>query len=288
MGTHNSILGKKYPLKLTTLQRDALLAFAQVGSSIEQRLEQAEGKSTPIEFSHRELECIENELFLISDYVRHPQKQRIVAVQKKVADLLDQARLAEFGIQPPTSRLAEVSDLRFQFKIILSDIRPAIWRRIQVRDCSLAKLHDYLQVAFGWENYHMHQFEIDGERYGTEPEDFGFGPEMHDESDVMLSELLINAGTRSPWIYEYDFGDGWQHRIVFEGYPTREAEYPLCVEGERACPPEDIGGPWGYAEYLEAIADPHHESHAEFLEWSGPFDPEAFDASKATQEMRRI
>jgi hypothetical protein len=104
----------------------------------------------------------------------------------------------------------------------------------------------------------------------------------------MLSELLINAGTRGPWIYEYDFGDGWQHRLIFEGYPTREAKYPLCTDGERACPPEDIGGPWGYAEYLEAIADPRHESHEEFMEWSGPFDSEAFDASKTTQEMRRI
>ena len=134
----------------------------------------------------------------------------------------------------------------------------------------------------------MHQFEIDGERYGTEPEDFGFGREVHDESDVMLSELLINAGTRSQWNYEYDFGDGWQHLITFEGYPTRKAKLPLCVDGERACPPEDIGGPWGYAEYLEAIADPKHESHAEFMEWSGPFDPERFDAKKAAQEMRKI
>lgn len=283
-----STISEKLPLKLTALQRDDLLACVQLESEIENRIKRATEKTQVIEFSHNELDTIENELFLISDYVRHPQKQRIVAVQKKVADLLDQVRLAEMGIQPPSSRLTQVSNLCFQFKIILSDIRPVVWRRIQVRDCSLAKLHHYLQAAFGWENCHMHQFEIDGERYGTEPEDFGFSVEMHDEWEIMLNELLFNAGTHSPWMYEYDFGDSWQHRLIFEGYPTREAKYPLCTDGERACPPEDVGGPWGYADYLEAIADPAHESHAEFLEWSGPFDPEAFDASKATQEMKRI
>ncbi|MBD3676205.1 MAG: plasmid pRiA4b ORF-3 family protein [Planctomycetaceae bacterium] len=288
MVNHLSTISDKLLLKLTALQRADMLACVQFEAEIENRIKRATEKTQVIEFSHSELDTIENELFLISDYVRHPQKQRIVAVQKKVADLLIDARRAELEIQPPTSRLTEVSDLIFQFKIILSDIRPAIWRRIQVRNCSLAELHDCLQAAFGWGNYHMHEFEIDGERYGIEPEDFGFGPETHDESDVMLSELLIAAGTRSPWKYEYDFGDGWKHWLIFEGYPTRKGNYPLCTDGERACPPEDIGGPWGYAEYLEAIADPRHESHEEFIEWSGPFDPEAFDASKATQEMKRI
>jgi hypothetical protein len=287
MANHSSTIREKLPLKLTALQRDALLACVQLESGIERRIKQATEKTPVIEFSHKELDCIDNELFLIVDYVRHPLKQRIVAIQKKVRDLLDEVRLAEMEIHPRASRLTKASDLLFQFKIVLSDIRPAIWRRIQMRDCSLAQLHHYLQAAFGWGNYHMHQFEIDGERYGAEPEDFGFGLEVYDESDVLLSELLVNAGTRSPWIYEYDFGDGWQHRIIFEGYPPRKAKNPLCVDGERACPPEDIGGPWGYAEYLETIADPDDESHAELLEWRGPFDPEEFDAMKATKAMRK-
>jgi hypothetical protein len=64
-------------------------------------------------------------------------------------------------------------------------------------------------------------------------------------------------------------------------------KYPLCVDGENACPPEDIGGPWGYAEFLEAIADPAHDRHEDFMDWSGPFDPSAFDAQKATKAMRK-
>jgi hypothetical protein len=171
------------------------------------------------------------------------------------------------------------------------DIKPAIWRRIQVHNCTLDVLHLYIQAAFGWWNYHLHQFEIDGVRYGPpEPEGMDFGLEMEDETGAWLSDLLPRSKRKARWIYEYDFGDGWRHEIVFEGNPPLEQgqKYPLCVAGERACPPEDCGGPWGYADYLAAIADPEHEQHDELLEWRGPFDPEAFDAKKATTEMRKV
>jgi hypothetical protein len=140
----------------------------------------------------------------------------------------------------------------------------------------------------GWQNCHMHQFTIEGERYGTPlPDDFDM--ETRDESQVRLSDLLPASGKRFRFSYEYDFGDGWQHEILFEGYPPMEEgkKLPLCVEGERACPPEDIGGPWGYAEYLDALADSNHDRHDEFMEWSGSFDPENFSAEKATKAMRK-
>ena len=195
-------------------------------------------------------------------------------------------------MKQPTKRRrpATKSDLLCQFKITLADIKPPIWRRILVRDCTLADFHDHIQAGFGWWNYHMHQFEIDGERYGpSSPGDFDFGMEMIDESGVLLSQLLPKSGKRAKWVYEYDFGDGWRHKIVFEGYLPidKKVKYPLCVEGERACPPEDVGGPWGFVEYLEAMADPDHERHEELLEWRGPFDADAFDAKKTTKEMRK-
>ena len=170
------------------------------------------------------------------------------------------------------------------------DIEPPIWRRIQITDCTLDDLHECIQAAMGWENYHLHQFEIDGLRCGPPaPNDSDFGLEMEDETRMLLSEIVPKGGQRFHFVYEYDFGDGWRHELLFEGHPPPEKrrEYPLCVEGERACPPEDVGRTYGYQEYLEAMADPKHEEHESFMEWGGPFDPEEFDAEAVTKKMRR-
>ena len=151
-------------------------------------------------------------------------------------------------------------------------------------------LHELIQTAMGWQNCHMHEFIIDGESYGAVmADDFGFGEERKDESKVRLSDFLPKSGKRFRFQYVYDFGDDWRHEILFEGYPSIEKarKYPLCVEGERACPPEDIGGPWGYAEYLEALADPSNERHDELIEWMGVVDAETFSVEKATRAMRK-
>jgi hypothetical protein len=151
-------------------------------------------------------------------------------------------------------------------------------------------LQAYLQSAFGWFNCHLHAFTIDGDEYGPlVPDDFAFGMEMLDEEDVTLGTLIAESGRKPRWIYAYDFGDDWRHEIRFEGFVRADpkVKYPLCVAGERACPPEDCGGPWGYAGLVEAISDPKHPRHNELLEWTGPFDPEAFDVKKATREMRK-
>ena len=154
----------------------------------------------------------------------------------------------------------------------------------------LGGLHEHIQTAMGWQNCHMHEFLVDGETYGTATaDDFNFGEKGQDESGVRLSDFLPKSGERFRFQYVYDFGDDWRHEILFEGYPALEKarRLPLCVEGERACPPEDIGGPWGYAECLDALADPNHEQHNEFIEWIGVFDAETFSAEKATRAMRK-
>ena len=213
-----------------------------------------------------------------------------MAVQRRVADLLAEEHAEVFApVSPKARKRPKKSDLSFQFKVTLLDIKPAIWRRIRVPDCTLDSLHLYIQAAFGWENYHLHQFEIEGVQY-SQPASDGDDMDFEDETDVLLSKLLPKSTKRCRWIYEYDFGDGWRHEVLFEGFPPIEpkAKYPLCLEGERACPPEDCGGPPGYANYLDAVADPEHEQHDEMLDWRGPFDPEAFDAKKATKEMRKV
>jgi hypothetical protein len=104
-----------------------------------------------------------------------------------------------------------------------------------------------------------------------------------------LSKIVPENGKPFRFEYEYDFGDDWEHEVLFEGCLRAEkgSRYPICLEGARACPPEDVGGIGGYQEYVEAMADPKHEQHEEFMQWRGPFDPEAFDAEAVTKKMRR-
>jgi hypothetical protein len=176
----------------------------------------------------------------------------------------------------------------YQFKVTLLGLQPPVWRRIQVKNCSLDKLHEHIQTAMGWTNSHLHQFEIEEQCYG-DPELLEDEFESIDSTRTKIKDIVPRDGKRFRFQYEYDFGDGWEHEVLFEGCLRAEQgkRYPLCVEGQRACPPEDVGGVWGYAEFLEALADPNHEQHDEYLEWAGPFDPEAFDAGKATKAMRR-
>lgn len=285
--------GETYPLKLTELQRESLIQCTRIQNNIKERLK-ASGEGTQIVgVTRKELDHLNDEIGEAAVVAPSPHKKRLVAVLHKVAELFAEDRAGLFGKEIPKTRKTapKKGNLCYQFKVTLLDIKPPIWRRIQIPDCTLAVLHAYIQVAFGWWNYHLHQFLIDGKRYGLPaPKDFDFGNAMVDESSVLLSKLIPKSGRRSRWIYEYDFGDGWCHEVLFEGFPPADpkTKYPLCLEGERACPPEDCGGPWGYSEYLVAIADPQHEQHEEMLQWRGPSGPEAFDAKKATKEMRKI
>jgi hypothetical protein len=192
----------------------------------------------------------------------------------------------------PKSKAKVASNTIFQFKITLLGSNPPIWRRTQVQDCTLDKLHEHIQTAMGWTNSHLHQFEIKGQRYG-DPEllDDGFEDfDCEDSTTTMVSDILPKTGKRFVFKYEYDFGDSWEHEVMFEGSPPVDpkSKYPLCLEGERACPPEDCGGIWGYGDFLEAIRNPKHEEHENMLEWiGGKFDPEKFDPGKATKEMKK-
>lgn len=284
--------GSAFPLKLTHAQRGSLIQCTRLKRSIKKKIEQAGDGTQIILVTQKELDDLNDEIGQTALHAPSPDKKRLLAVLRKVSELCEALEDRQsLAVNRATTRLSAQTSGLFQFKIAILDIKPAIWRRIQVPDCSLDAFHEYIQTAFGWWNYHLHQFEIDGVRYGPpEPADMDFGLEMEDETTAMLSDLLPKSKRKTRWMYEYDFGDGWRHEIIFEGNPPLEKgqKYPLCLEGERACPPEDVGGPWGYADYLDALADPEHEQHDELLNWRGPFDPEAFDPKKATREMRKV
>jgi hypothetical protein len=180
-----------------------------------------------------------------------------------------------------TSKAAKV----YQFKISLKGIKPPIWRRIQVpEDYSFWDLHVAIQNAMGWIGYHLHLFEIFNPRTFRLDQigildDTGFDatpiiPETKAKIARYFS-LRNNSAT-----YEYDFGDGWEHKIFLEKIVPADPyiKYPICIAGRRACPPEDCGGVWGYEELLEIINDPNHEEYEERMEWLGYlFKPEEFN-----------
>lgn len=168
----------------------------------------------------------------------------------------------------------------FQIKVTLKYSNPPIWRSVQLsKDTSLSKLHEILQIAMGWEDAHLHQFIADGIYYGIPfPE---FGAEVVDEQNVHVHELLHTPG--DSFVYEYDFGDSWTHEVLLEAIVATDLKrtYPFCINGQRQCPLEDIGGIWGYDMFLQAIKDPKHPDHKEFSEWvDDSFDPEAFDPAE--------
>ena len=178
----------------------------------------------------------------------------------------------------------------YEINVALRDSQPSIWRRIQVRsDITLAKLHSVLQCVMGWENVHLHEFVIQGERYSAPGEEYVGTHRTKGERKYKLRDVVSNEG--SQFAYNYDFGDYWQHVLVIEKIlpPQEGARYPACLAGARACPPEDVGGIPGYENFLQAMRDPKHPEHKKLLEWiGGTFDPEAFDLDGANQKLQRM
>ncbi len=178
-------------------------------------------------------------------------------------------------------------DLRqtYQLKVTLQNIKPPVWRRVLVENAlPLSELHVILQIAMGWTDSHLHQFRL-GDRTIGEP-DPELGPDLEDELDVRIRDVLKE--TRDTIVYEYDFGDGWQHEVALQKVSPFDPDTPLpiCTAGRGACPPEDVGGPWGYQEFLKALADPQHPEHEDYLEWvGGGFDPEAFNRGEVNMLM---
>ena len=151
---------------------------------------------------------------------------------------------------------------------------------------TLDHVHEVIQAAFGWWNYQLHEFEVGRTRYGVPDPDEDWGEPRRDERRTCLDAIASEGST---FRYTYDFGDGWEHRVVVEKVlpASSVATVPACIDGRRACPPEDCGGTWGYRELLEILADPSHPEHDERTEWLGrPFDPEAFDPSEFEDNLR--
>jgi Plasmid pRiA4b ORF-3-like protein len=179
------------------------------------------------------------------------------------------------------------ADTIYQIKISLIGAKPPIWRTVLVAsDLGLAAFHDVIQVAMGWTDSHLHQFIANKKFYSIPDPVENFDLEIEDESQYKLSQLLTKE--KDSLIYEYDFGDSWEHKILLEKILLYDSNItlPVCIKGKRACPPEDCGGIWGYEELFETISDPKHPEYESMLEWlGGEFDPEEFDLEDINDDL---
>ncbi len=177
-----------------------------------------------------------------------------------------------------------------QLKVELQGVRPKVWRRVLVpASICLPKLHVVLLHVMGWDGGHLHEFEFPEGRYGVPDPDWP-NESMVDESKVTLTKAL---GYSTTFNWTYDFGDDWAHKIKVERIDTMPAElklqFPVCLAGAGACPPEDVGGPPGYADFLQAIADHEHPEHGDMTAWIGrPFDPNDFNVQEAQDRLYEI
>jgi hypothetical protein len=181
--------------------------------------------------------------------------------------------------------------LIYQLKITLKDIEPPIWRRVWVdKNATLGHLHWVIQIAMGWTNSHLHSFKIQGIEYGVPMPELDFdGTDVRDENAAMLSDFL--SGEPYKFSYLYDFGDSWEHEVLVEKMLTADPtlQYPICIQAEGACPPEDCGGVRGFQEFLTIIQDEDHPEHEEMLEWvGGYFDPDDPELGEANAELRTL
>jgi hypothetical protein len=206
--------------------------------------------------------------------------------------------LRRHEVQPPT-RAAGAAESRdaedvptYQLKITLMETDPPIWRRLRIPgDTTLARPDRIIQTAMGWTNSHLHTFTAGGVVYADPSPEWEIP--VRNEGRTHLRQIVREDG--EAFIYEYDMGDSWRHQVLVEeiGFEPGKRATPLCLGGERACPPEDCGGVHGYYETLEILRDPAHEEYADTKIWiegmtGGPFDPDAFDVEAVNRSLKRL
>ncbi len=174
----------------------------------------------------------------------------------------------------------------FSIRISLKGISPTIWRRVEVPyNFTLHELHMVIQAAMGWENYHLYDFTIGKTHFSVPSDDW---PSEDEDSEKTYINKLVFIGKSATMTYEYDFGDDWIHTVKIDKIlpENEDVDYPRCVSGKRACPPEDSGGPYGYLNMLNILEDPKNEEYNDIKEWIGEdFDPEYFNLEEANDRV---
>jgi hypothetical protein len=278
--------GERLDLELSEAQRRTVLKYADLPAHLANALSGQGAEQAARQFTLDELDELLDRLELAVYRAKGNEKQKVLRIVQKVAGLLGSEITPSHLSRHRTSKKASTI---YQIKMTLKGIDPPIWRRIRTPDCTLEELHEIIQLTMGWEFEHLYRFTIGGVDY-ADPAMTSDG-DVEDACGTRLSAVLPPENRRPRFSYEYDFGDEWIHQLILEERlpPKEGVKYPICVGGQRACPPEDCGGPWAYSEFVEAVGNPDHRTHAELLEWvGGEFDPERFDQEAVNNELRRM
>ena len=202
---------------------------------------------------------------------------------------------ARLRLVPDARADGEAAGRIARLTVTLMETKPAVWRQIEVpAGSTFAQLHAIFITTMGWEDYHLHELGFGDRLVGGAELNDGDGPAVEDERELTLADALAEGHRKL--IYTYDFGDEWRHQVRVDAVEdaAEGVFYPRCLDGARACPPEDVGGAYGYAIFLEAIADPRHPEHEDRTLWceevygSDAFDADAFDAETVSRLLRIV
>jgi hypothetical protein len=240
-----SLTNEPQELNLSDGQRQTILKYVELPAHLSGRL--AADTHFTLDELDELLDHVEQSVYRAKGNDRQKLLRIVEKVSKQLGSTIDPNEM-------PRSRLPKRTDTVFQIKVTLRGIDPPIWRRIQTRDCTLEELHALIQVTMGWECEHLYRFTIGGVDYADPA--MTSDEEVEDACGTRLSAVLPVENRRPRFSYEYDFGDEWIHQLIVEErlLPKDGVKYPMCVGGQRACPPEDCGGPWAYPDFVEAKA----------------------------------
>ena len=277
---------ERLDLELSEAQRRTILKYADLPAHLANALSAQGAEENATLFTLDALDELLDRLELAVYRAKGNEKQKVLRIVQKVAGLLGSEVLPS---RPLRHRTSKKTSTIYQIKMTLKGIDPPIWRRIHAPDCTLEELHEIIQVTMGWEFEHLYRFTIGGVNYADL--EMTSDEEVEDACATRLSAVLPIENRRPRFSYEYDLGDEWIHQLIVEErlLPKQGVKYPICVGGQRACPPEDSGGPWAYSDFVEAIGNPDHRRHEELLEWvGGEFDPERFDQEAVNNALRSM
>jgi hypothetical protein len=287
------------PVWMGLKDRDIVLAAGVLEQKFYERIQEAEPQGNKVlpEFSIEEIELLTKQVAAAAIGANDKKKRKTLEKVNRhleglgvIIGFFKKRWEKEEREREHKAYVKTLPNSVYQLHISLNEIEPRIWRRVQVLGrVSLYKLHNIIQKSMGWTNSHLHLFTINGVEYEVKYDHLEEIEEALDEKRFKLYHVVQEENIS--FTYLYDYGDDWEHTVLVEKILPKapEVTYPVCIDGRRACPPEDCGGPYSFPEFVEAVRDPNHEDHQMMLDWVGyAYDPGVFDREAVNRRLRKM